>query len=77
MRENAFAPDGAGPRADANRLAPVAVHGGLVFTSLTAGTYDTCGVAWGGAAYCWGYNAEGQLGDGTKTTRLGPTRVIP
>ena len=59
------------------RLTPVAVHGGLVFSSLTAGYVHTCGLTTGGAAYCWGYNAYGQLGDGTTTNRSVPTRVIP
>jgi alpha-tubulin suppressor-like RCC1 family protein len=35
--------------------------GGRSFTSITAGNSHTCGIATGGAAYCWGYNAAWQL----------------
>jgi alpha-tubulin suppressor-like RCC1 family protein len=56
--------------------APVAVGGGLAFTSLSAGeTGETCGVATGGAAYCWGNNTNGQLGNGTTTSGNTPTAV--
>jgi alpha-tubulin suppressor-like RCC1 family protein len=44
---------------------PVAVVGGLTFSSLGAGTNHTCGVTTAGAAWCWGSNVYGQLGDGT------------
>ena len=57
-----------------NRLTPVAVHGGLVFTSLTADS-QTCGLTAGGAAYCWGDNTYSQLGDGTTTNGLTPVAV--
>jgi alpha-tubulin suppressor-like RCC1 family protein len=46
---------------------PLPVAGGLRFTSLTVGETHTCGVATGGAAYCWGFNFWGQLGNGERT----------
>jgi alpha-tubulin suppressor-like RCC1 family protein len=40
---------------------------GYTFTDLAAGTLgvSTCGVVTGGAAYCWGYGDDGQLGNNT------------
>lgn len=56
---------------------PVAVAGGLTFRSLAAGGSHACGVTEGGAAYCWGYDGSGQLGDGeTGTDRDEPTAVV-
>jgi alpha-tubulin suppressor-like RCC1 family protein len=55
---------------------PVPVSGGLSFTALTAGLdRHTCGLVSSGAAYCWGENAFGALGDGSATTRTTPVRV--
>jgi alpha-tubulin suppressor-like RCC1 family protein len=34
-----------------------------------------CAVAWNGELRCWGWNYYGQLGDGTKTSRLEPVKV--
>ena len=45
-------------------LVPVPVVGGLTFTRIEAGYHTTCGIVPGGAAYCWGHNAAGQLGTG-------------
>lgn len=60
------------------RYTPVAVKGGLTFVSLNDGDNPnhTCGLTSGGAAYCWGYNNSGQLGDGTTTQRLTPVAVV-
>jgi alpha-tubulin suppressor-like RCC1 family protein len=59
---------------------PVAVAGGLSFESISAGAGDstgvhTCGVTSSGAAYCWGNNAFGELGDGTTINRVTPVAV--
>jgi alpha-tubulin suppressor-like RCC1 family protein len=59
------------------RTSPVSVKGGLTIAVVSAAGGHTCGVTTEGAAYCWGWNAYGQLGDGTTTDRLTPTRVSP
>jgi alpha-tubulin suppressor-like RCC1 family protein len=54
---------------------PTVVIGGLRFTSLTASDAGHCGTVVGGAAYCWGGNANGRLGNGTPVALLVPTAV--
>jgi alpha-tubulin suppressor-like RCC1 family protein len=62
------------------RLVPVPVAGGLTFDLVSAGGGSefthSCGVTTGDKAYCWGYNGNGQLGDGTTTDRLKPAAVV-
>ena len=61
---------------------PLAVSGGLTFTALeasNAGGSSTCGMSAAGAAYCWGSNYNGQLGNatgvGTQDATTSPTPV--
>jgi len=61
---------------DTSRLTPVRVAGGLTFSAVVAGGAFTCGLTGAGAAYCWGDNTYGQLGDGTKLPRVAPTAVM-
>lgn len=56
-------------------LVPLSVDGGLSFREVDLGLGHTCGVATTGLIYCWGLNDNGQLGDGTRTSRDAPTRV--
>ena len=67
---------GDGSKTDRSTPVAITVPGVPGFTRVDAARYHTCAVtATGGDIYCWGYNAEGQLGDGTTFERLIPTRV--
>ena len=57
---------------------PIPVSGALHFVALDAGGYHTCGIVGSGAAYCWGLNESGQLGNGLQSGNAGslvPTAV--
>jgi alpha-tubulin suppressor-like RCC1 family protein len=47
----------------------------LTFAAVSAGFGHTCGLTGTGAAYCWGDNSDGQLGDGSRTPSLSPVLV--
>lgn len=69
---------GTGDTVDRNE--PAVVSGNLSFSSIaiartTLGRGSTCGITSGGAAYCWGDNTTGQLGDGTTNGSSVPVLV--
>ena len=58
-------------------IVPVAVSGGLTFQSVSLGRFYSCGVTTAGKrAYCWGFNGDGELGDGTNTDSNVPVAVL-
>jgi alpha-tubulin suppressor-like RCC1 family protein len=54
---------------------PVRAGSAPNFAELTAGNVYTCGLTDAGAAYCWGHNGSGELGDGTTIDRAAATPV--
>src|ERR1039457_6042069 len=59
---------------------PVAVDtsgvlAGRALTQITVGWYDTCALDASGAACCWGYNADGELGNGKASDSSVPVAV--
>ena len=60
----------------ANRAIPSSVAGGGTWTAVVAGGHHSCARRPSGRLFCWGYDANGQLGDGgTNTNRLAPREV--
>jgi alpha-tubulin suppressor-like RCC1 family protein len=55
---------------------PTLLSGGLLWRQITLGGDHACGVTITDVAYCWGANANGQLGDGTVVDRIVPTAVV-
>ncbi|MCY1056809.1 DUF4215 domain-containing protein [Nannocystis sp. SCPEA4] len=48
---------------------------GMVFVDVEGGQFDTCATTNLGELYCWGQNADGQLGDGTTINSATPLPV--
>jgi alpha-tubulin suppressor-like RCC1 family protein len=62
---------------DANigRLVPTALSGGRKWRQIIAGHLHTCGVTQTDVPFCWGWNFDGQNGDGHNASTSVPTRV--
>jgi len=55
--------------------ASITLHVPTSFASVVAGDTHSCGLKPDGRVFCWGGNAQGQLGDGTLTAQFAPTQV--
>jgi alpha-tubulin suppressor-like RCC1 family protein len=73
--DNAFGQLGLGNTVLAESTIPLPVATEIKFESISAGHYHVCGIATNGAAYCWGSNHMGQLGDGTQSASATPVPV--
>jgi alpha-tubulin suppressor-like RCC1 family protein len=56
---------------------PVRVVGNHTFATVRAFGSHTCATTSSGEAFCWGYNLDGQLGDGSRVNRTRPVYVEP
>ena len=54
---------------------PEAIEGLNGVTAISAGGTQSCAVVEGNSAHCWGFNHDGQLGDGTTIHRSAPVHV--
>lgn len=69
-----------GDNTTTTRLTAIKVADGVIpggntgITSIAAGGNSTCALK-AGSAFCWGYNAYGQLGDGTAGARVTPVAL--
>lgn len=54
---------------------PVRVGRASDWTDISGYDWTTCGVRGQGTLWCWGYNGEGQIGDGSELSRPSPERI--
>ena len=65
-----------GDGTNSNRYTPVSVSGlGSGVIAIATGFTHSCALTSSGGVKCWGYNVDGQLGDGTTTSRYTPVDV--
>ncbi len=60
---------------DDERFVPREVIGLLGVRRISTGNSHRCALLTDGSIWCWGYNVQGQLGDGTKESRAEPMRA--
>ena len=55
---------------------PVAVSGGHTFKAISGADDHTCAISTAGAAYCWGVNNDGQIGNDSDFSSRVPALVL-
>jgi alpha-tubulin suppressor-like RCC1 family protein len=53
----------------------VKLPAGVKVTAIAAGGYDSLALTSSGVVYAWGYNADGELGNGSTTNSAVPVKV--
>jgi len=67
---------GDGTTSDKNTSTQTSSFGaGRTAVAISSGAKHTCAILDNGSVSCWGYNGDGQLGDGTTTERNTPTQT--
>lgn len=72
---NSFGQLGIGSTTDQTEPAAVHAPDGVQFTQVATGLYRVVALATDGSVYAWGWNDQGQLGDGTKVDQTVPVRL--
>ena len=54
---------------------PTAVDSSKTFVDAASGNHHSCGVTDDGGLWCWGHNAEGELGTGDRDDRKTPVQI--
>ena len=66
-----------GDNTTVSKSSPVSVVGGFTdWIQVSAGTAHSLGLRRNGTVWAWGYNTNGNLGDGTTTARSSPVSVV-
>jgi alpha-tubulin suppressor-like RCC1 family protein len=73
---NIFGTLGDGTTVSKTMPTEVSIEGGEAVMQVVTGGLHTCALSVDGMLYCWGYNNDGQLGDGTSTNKLVPQKII-
>lgn len=58
-----------------NQVDPSAVTGGATWTQVSLGSSSACALRTDNSAWCWGWNYQGQLGNGNTTQQTSPAAV--
>lgn len=66
---------GQGSTTPVSVTAPLQVHNLPPAVAISAGQFFACAIDQSAALWCWGANAAGELGDGTKVNRSLPVKV--